>query len=77
MATGTLRLVRVFENWKKEAEKCRGFFHQFGTDYEEFDQGGVPFTVAIVELADGTIIMPRADLIQFIVEDAPKEESDA
>ena len=41
-------------------------FHQFGVDYEEFDNGFSQFTTAIVELADGSIITPPASLIQFL-----------
>lgn len=43
-----------------------GIFHQWGSDYEEYDNGAASFTVGIVELPDGTVIMPIASLIQFI-----------
>jgi hypothetical protein len=43
-------------------------FCQWGCDFD--DDGGEDgygnFSVAIVKLADGTVEMPRADMIQFI-----------
>lgn len=44
----------------------RATFHQFGMDYEEFDNGAGNYSIAIVELDDGTIITTRADNIQFL-----------
>lgn len=43
-----------------------GIFHQWGTDYEEFESGPASYTVGIVELSDGRVIMPIAAFIQFI-----------
>lgn len=43
-----------------------GYFHQFGCNYEEFDNGPGNYSVAIVELPDGSIIMPMADDIKFL-----------
>ncbi len=43
-----------------------GIFHQWGTDYEEFESGPGNFTVGIVELPDGKVIMPIARFIQFV-----------
>lgn len=43
-----------------------GKFHQWGSNYEEYENGACNYTVAIVELLDGTIVMPRADDIRFI-----------
>lgn len=43
-----------------------GYFHQWGYNYEEFETGPGNFSVAIVELPDGKIIMPMADDIQFL-----------
>ena len=42
-----------------------GIFHQWGSNCEEYDNGAANFTVGIVELLDGTVIMPLAELIQF------------
>lgn len=44
----------------------KGVFHQWGCSYEEFETGIGNFTVAVVELPDGKVIMPAADRIQFI-----------
>lgn len=41
-------------------------FHQWGTNYEEFESGPGNYTVAIVELPDGRIVMPVADDIVFL-----------
>lgn len=43
-----------------------GAFHGFGVDYEEFEAGPAPYSVAIVELPDGSVILPRADMITFL-----------
>ena len=51
------------EGWKTFKE---GYFHEFGNNYEEFESGPGNYSVAIVELPDGKIIMPPADSIQFI-----------
>lgn len=42
-----------------------GVFHQWGSDCEEYENGAASFTVGIVELPDGTVIMPIASWIQF------------
>jgi len=43
-----------------------GIFHQFGVNYEELSCGVGHWTTAIVELEDGKIVTPAADMIQFI-----------
>lgn len=44
-----------------------GFFHEWGVNYEEFNDIGVGnYSVAIVELPDGRIVMPAADDIVFL-----------
>ena len=41
-------------------------FHQFGSAYEEFESGPGNYTVAIIEMADGTIqSVPPTD-IRFV-----------
>lgn len=45
-----------------------GYFHQWGCNYEEFENGAGNFSTAIVELPDGRIIMPMANDIQFLKE---------
>lgn len=46
-----------------------GIFHQWGSRLEEDDRGFSSESAAIVELDDGNIITPRADLIQFVKDD--------
>ena len=43
-----------------------GYFHGWGTDYEELGDGAGHYTAAIVELPDGQIILVPADRIQFL-----------
>lgn len=61
------RRVKVlkYENELKVVD-YEGVFHQFGTDYEEFENGAGNFPVAIVEKEDGTIENVYTGLIQFI-----------
>lgn len=44
----------------------QGLFHSWGVCYEEFSDGPGNYTVAIVELPDGSIITPAADLVKFL-----------
>ncbi|HAU84122.1 MAG TPA: hypothetical protein DCW90_00900, partial [Lachnospiraceae bacterium] len=43
-----------------------GYFHGWGTDYDELEVGAGIFTAAIVELPNGHIILVPADRIQFL-----------
>lgn len=43
-----------------------GYFHEWGCNYEEFESGAGNFSVAIVELPNGEVVMPMPDDIQFI-----------
>lgn len=45
-----------------------GYFHQFGYNYEEFENGAGNYSTAIVELPTGEIVMPVVDDIQFLDE---------
>lgn len=51
--------------WSREEFEL-GYFHQWGVNYEEFESGPGNYTVAIVELPDGRIVMPAADDIIFL-----------
>jgi len=42
-----------------------GVFHCWGSSYEEFEDGPVSYTMAIVELRDGSIITPNPQDIVF------------
>lgn len=43
-----------------------GVFHEWGATYEEFDNGPGNYTVALVELSDGTIEEVIPSNIKFI-----------
>lgn len=43
-----------------------GYFHGWGSNYEEFENGAGNYSVAIVELPDGKVIMPVAEDITFL-----------
>lgn len=64
--------VVVFDRIWDENHKCKkvfkelAWFHQFGVDYEEFEDGPCAFSVAIIELQNGKIEPIPVDLIQFI-----------
>lgn len=55
---------KVYQNGKWENHS--GFFHQWGINCSESTGGNIQWTVAIVELEDGSIIMPCADDVKFI-----------
>lgn len=43
-----------------------GYFHRWGSNFEEFENGAGNYSVAIVELPDGRIVTPVADDITFL-----------
>lgn len=42
-----------------------GKFHQFGCDFEQFEDGAGNFTTAVVEMPDGSIENIAVDLVRF------------
>ncbi len=60
-----LKNVPGTREWKV-VEKGEAVFHQFGMDYEEFENGPGNFSTAIVEWPDGMVDMVRAERIQFL-----------
>ena len=46
--------------------KHEAVFHQWGTEWEEFESGPAMSTVALVELSDGTIEKVIPEQIKFI-----------
>ena len=60
------RRVMVFK-WRDRGrvEVGAGNFHQFGTDCEEFEDGGFSFSTAIVEMRDGNVVNVLVELIRF------------
>lgn len=58
-------MVQKDGKWQTE-EFSLGYFHQWGVNYEEIGEGPGNYSVAIVELLDGRIVMPTADNITFL-----------
>lgn len=62
------RTVEVYRNCFDDEGKVlinNGVFHQFGLNVIESEEGNTTYSVAIVELPDGTIITPAANMIRF------------
>ncbi len=51
--------------WELE-EQGEAYFHQWGSDYAEFESGAGNYTTAIIELDDGQIKNIPAEHIRFI-----------
>jgi len=52
-----------------------GLFHQWAGAYEEFDNGAGNYTVALVEIFDGTIVEVLPKNLKFISEIQPRKWS--
>lgn len=63
----TERRVRVVEKGFEVVEVGQALFHAWGSELEEFENGGVQVTVAIVEFPDGSIKAVLPDRIRFEV----------
>ena len=50
-------------------EPSEGMFHQWGSEYEEFENGPGNYTVGIVETPDGKIITVIPEDMRFINDD--------
>lgn len=62
----TYKTVKVGTNcWSKDY-LGQGLFHQWASSYEEFENGAGNYTVALVELEDGTIKEVLPSNIKFI-----------
>jgi hypothetical protein len=68
-----MRKVKVFSYKWNSTLRCNevmgfkvGKFHQFGTNYEDFENGTGNFSVAIIEFDDGTVDSFPVTYIQFI-----------
>ena len=57
----------------KNVDKGEALFHQFGSDYEEFESGGCTYSTAIVEWPSGTVESVGAHMIRFLT---PPEVAD-
>ena len=67
-----MRRVTVFKYERKEGntyydkvEDGMGVFHQWGVNYEEFENGAAPFTTAIIERVGGQVENIPAEMIKF------------
>ena len=68
------RKVKIYE-WKQKGNPPRqtrvktgvGLFHQFGFNYEEFEEGPGNFSTAIVEMEDGKVRNIPVEDIEFIL----------
>lgn len=52
------KIIVSNENKQWVKEEREGYFHAWSMNYEEFDNGAVNYPVAIVELSDGSIVLP-------------------
>ena len=74
-----MRAVKVFKHEKKsgdtfmtKVEDGQATFHQWGMDYEEFDNGAGNFSTAIIEREDGKIESVYVEMIEFIYAETGK-----
>lgn len=66
ISEGAFKRVKEGTNcWEKDFIH-EGLFHIWGCSYEEFETGAGNFTVALVELSDGTIESVLPTNIKFI-----------
>lgn len=67
-----MRTVEVFEREYNPRGKGalkligHGNFHEWGVDFEEFETGPGNYTVAIVEMEDGSVLKVDPELIRFV-----------
>lgn len=51
---------------QREEREVVGYFHGWGTNYDEFEAGPGNFTVAIIELADGSVVPAYLGTVVFL-----------
>jgi len=68
-----MRKVSILKYERKEGETKyslvpdgEGLFHQFGSDFAEYESGAGNYSTAIVERPDGSIINVAVALIKFL-----------
>lgn len=78
MSTSSTRPVRVYHiirrpnaegngfHYPREVQHERGVFHGFSIESQELDTGAAHYPVGIVELLDGSVITPAANMLQFL-----------
>lgn len=52
-----------------------GLFHQWGSGFEEFESGPANYTVAIIELDNGSVVTTSPDKVIFL--DKSRSDEDA
>lgn len=68
-----MRKVEVFKqvgyvNGKPEKKKIgEAVFHEWGLDYNEFSEGAVSYSIAIIEHPDGTVESIPVNMIKFCI----------
>ena len=69
-----MRPVTLLKHYRPEGHigfplpKCEagtGKFHQWGMDYEEFEAGPGNYSIAIIEMPDGTVENWPSNMIRF------------
>jgi len=55
----------------EKQEAGEGKFHGWGVEYEEFENGPGNYSVAIVEMPDGTVQTLMPSLVRFLISRAP------
>lgn len=66
MEGGSKTSVKGTGCWQTEFEN-EGLFHKWGNAYEEFESGAGNYSIAIVEMADGTIQSVLPSNLKFVV----------
>lgn len=60
----------IFKTWIKQdrkwSEPTKGLFHQWGSSFLEFETGPANFTVAIIEIEDGSIVEAMPPDVKFV-----------
>lgn len=63
-----MTMTPIWEGNKKVGHKdlLEARFHQWGSEYEEFESGPGNYTVAVVEFADGSVGTVMPEHIRFL-----------
>ena len=63
---GTFKLNVHNSSYSERVEDGEGFFLGFGLDFQPGDYGNSPFSIAILEREDGSVLSVPVEDIQFI-----------
>lgn len=62
----------TWENgYRSKQRAVEGLFHQWASNYEEFENGPGNFTVALIELDNGKIVECLSDTVVFLDRENP------